>query len=53
MSEILTNLYLGDINTAENNANKDIIIINCAKEIENTRFDYKIDFSKRITKLYK
>ena len=62
MSEILTNLYLGDINTAENNANKDIIIINCAKEIENTIFDYKInlsdgkngaDFNEEIEKIVK
>jgi protein-tyrosine phosphatase len=43
MSEILTNLYLGDINTAENNAGKNIIIINCAKEIESTQYDYKIN----------
>jgi protein-tyrosine phosphatase len=43
MSQIFENLYLGDIDTAKQNQEKEIKIINCAKEITDTRFDYKID----------
>jgi len=62
MSQILTNLYLGDINTAEQNVDKNIIIINCAIEINSTRYDYKInlydgknndDFDEEIDKVVK
>jgi protein-tyrosine phosphatase len=43
MTEILNNLWLGDIDNAKSNSERNIIIVNCAKEISNTRYDYKIE----------
>lgn len=42
MSEIIPNLFLGDKQIAINNIDSMITIVNCANEICDTRFDYKI-----------
>lgn len=51
MSEILDNLWLGDVDVAKNNSTKDIIIVNCATELTETRFDYKIDLFDGVNEL--